>query len=112
VNTKPFQKVSTRPLPAELADVAFLDIRDVCAAVRMCMSWVHNEVRQQRFPQPMRFGPRCSRWTSASIRQYLIDRAEAAAADTDAAPLAIARAKKASAAAQAKRAASSAGFVQ
>lgn len=91
------------PVPADLADVAFLDIRDVCAAVRMSASWVHEEVRGHRFPQPLRFGPRCSRWRSADVRAWLIERAQAAAADTAAGTQSIARAKRASEAAKAKR---------
>ncbi len=93
------------PLP-NLADVTFLDIRDVCAAARMSASWIHDEVRARRFPQPLRFGPRCSRWRSAEIRDWLI--ARAAAAEADAAPgvMLAARAKRASDAAQAKRRAS------
>ena len=105
MTAKTEQKPAARPLPADLADVAFLDISDVCAAVRMSASWVHDEVRERRFPQPMRFGARCTRWRSVDIRAWLIGRAEMAAADTQTAELVTARAKKASAAAQAKRAA-------
>ncbi len=94
------------PLPAGLADVALLDIRDVLAAVRMSASWVHDEVRERRFPQPLRFGPRCTRWRSADVRAWLIERAEVGAADKQSADMVTARAKKASAAAQAKRIAS------
>ena len=93
-----------RPLPADLAEVAFLDISDVCAAVRMSASWIHDCVRQGRFPQPLRFGSRCTRWRSAQIRDWLIERAAMGAADSEAADLATAKAKRASAAAQAKRA--------
>ena len=88
-------------LPGSLADVALLDIRDVCAAVRMSPSWVHEEVRTQRFPQPLRFGPRCTRWRSADVRAWLIARASAPDATADAALKA--KAKKASDAAQARR---------
>lgn len=95
-------KPAARPLPADLADVALLDISDVCAAVRMSASWVHDEVRARRFPQPLRYGPRCTRWTAASIRQYLIERA--AQPQAEATDLVTARAKKASDAARAKRA--------
>ena len=95
---------ATRQPPMTLADVAFLDITDVCAAARMSASWIHEEVRAGRFPQPMRFGPRCSRWRSADVRDWLIGRASAAERDADAAaPASIVRAKKASDAAQAKR---------
>ena len=95
-------KPAARPLPADLAAVALLDISDVCAAVRMSASWVHDEVRARRFPQPLRYGPRCTRWTAASVRQYLIDRA--AQPQAEAAELVTARAKKASDAARTKRA--------
>ena len=94
-------KTAARPLPANLADVALLDISDVCAAVRMSASWVHDEVRAGRFPQPIRYGPRCTRWPAASVRQYLIDRA--AQPQAEAAALVTAKAKKASDAARAKR---------
>ena len=67
VTTDP--KPTARPLPADLADVALLDIKDVCAAVRMSPSWWHEEVRAGRAPQPLRYGPRCTRWTAASIIQ-------------------------------------------
>lgn len=86
-----------------LADVAFLDINDVCAAARMSASWVHDEVRAGRFPQPMRFGPRCTRWRSVDVRNWLVARAAAAAEDTETGAKLKARAKKASDAAQAKR---------
>lgn len=89
--------------PTDLADVAFLDIRDLCALARMSASWIHDEVRAHRFPQPLRFGPRCTRWRSSDVRQWLVDRAAAAEADTQTGALLTARAKKASEAAQAKR---------
>jgi len=104
ISSKP--KAQHRP-PANLADVAFLDISDVCAASRMSASWIHEEVRGGRFPQPMRFGPRCTRWRSADVRDWLIARAAAAEVDTQAGALLKARAKKASQAAQAKRQAAS-----
>ena len=78
----------------ELAKLSLLDIRDVCAAVRMSGSWVHDEVKAGRFPQPLRFGPRCTRWTVASIRNYLIERA--AQPQTEIAVFVAERAKKAS----------------
>lgn len=94
---------ASRRLPANLEDVAFLDIRDVCATARMSASWIHDEVRARRFPQPLRFGPRCTRWRSADVRDWLIARSAVAEADTETGALLTARAKKASDAAQAKR---------
>lgn len=102
------QAGASQSLPTNLADVAWLDIRDVCAAARMSASWVHEEVRAGRFPQPLRFGPRCTRWRSADIRTWLIARADAAQADTETGAQLTARAKKASNAAQAKRLAAAA----
>ena len=106
MTAKTDSKPAARPLPADLAEVALLDINDVCVAVRMSPSWVHDEVRAHRFPQPLRHGPRCTRWTASSIRQYLIERA--AQPQADATALVTARAKKASAAARAKRSATAA----
>lgn len=105
MTAKTTPRANARPVPADLADVAFLDINDVCAAVCMSASWWHDEIRAGRAPQPLRYGPRCSRWPAAVIKRYLIERTERAAADKDAGKVASARATKASAAAKAKRAA-------
>ena len=94
---------ASRRLPTNLEDVAFLDIRDVCATARMSASWIHDEVRAHRFPQPLRFGLRCTRWRSSDVRDWLIARSAAAEADTETGALLSARAKKASDAAQARR---------
>lgn len=96
-------------MPADIAEVALLDINDVCAAVRMSKSWWHEEVRRGAAPQPLRFGPRCSRWRASAIRQYLVDRADQPQAQ--AATLGSERASKASKAAQAKRAVKQSGAV-
>lgn len=82
-------------------DVALASIKDVCALVRMSPSWVHDEIRAGRFPQPLRFGPRCSRWTVASIRTWLAERT--ASPPEGVAAMTSARAKKASDAARRKR---------
>lgn len=95
---------TVRRLPAELVDVAFLDIRDVCAAVRMSASWVHEAARTGLFPAPVVRQSRCTRWRSGDVRIWLIKRA--ASLDAQAGAIVDARAKKASAAAKAKRAAS------
>lgn len=71
-------KSRVRALPTLVEAVAFLDIHDVCSALRMSASWVHDEVRAGRFPRPMRFGPRCSRWLASDVRDYLVARAASA----------------------------------
>ena len=100
------------PLPEAHSDVALLDIKDVCALTRMSASWIHAEVAAGRFPPPIRFGMRCARFSAASVRQWLIDRVEKAAADSQVGERVTARAKKASAAAQAKRALAAASAAQ
>ena len=80
-----------------------MDMPQVSAAVCMSPSWVQNEVRSKRFPQPLRFGNRCTRWKSSDIRAWLIERAEHAVSDSEASDALIAQATKASRAAQEKR---------
>lgn len=82
------------PLLVAHADVALLDVNDVCALARMSSSWWHDEVRAGRAPAPLRFGPRCTRWKAADVRAWLIERA--AQPQAEAAALVTARAKKAS----------------
>lgn len=89
-------KTDLSKVPTALADVALGDIRDVCAAVRMSPSWVHEETSAGRFPRPVVRMPRCTRWRLADVRNWLIERAAQAAADTRTAELMTARAKKAS----------------
>lgn len=71
----------------------------------MSVSWWHEEVRTGRAPAPAVRQPRCTRWRLTDVRAYWIERAEKAAADTQACELLTAKAKKASDAAKAKRAA-------
>ena len=89
------------PLLEAHADVALCDMTDVCALVRMSPTWIHDQVRAGHFPQPLRYGPRCTRWTLASIRSWLVSRA--AQPQAEATELVTAKAKKASSAARAKR---------
>lgn len=105
-------KLAGRALPAELADVAFADINVTAAAVNMSVSWVYEEVRSGRAPQPVIREPRCSRWLVSDVRLWLIELARKAAANTQSAELMTARATKASTAAQAKRAAKAAATAQ
>lgn len=105
-------KTSTRPLPAEISDVALLDIRDVIAAVRMSASWIHEEVRAGRFPAPLRYGQRCSRWTTASLRAWLIARAEKADVDLHATNAVTDKPKVVNAATKSKRGAAAVATAQ
>jgi predicted DNA-binding transcriptional regulator AlpA len=71
-------------LPPSVAEFQWIDMKVVKAAVCMSESWIRSEVAAGRFPAPMRFSGRCSRWTAASIRTYLIERAAEVAAGQNA----------------------------
>ena len=89
-------KLATRPLPADVADVA-LAAADTCAAIgEMSVSWWHEEVRTGRAPKPVIQQPRCTRWRLADVRRFWADRAAQAADDTEAGDRMAANAKKAS----------------
>lgn len=89
-------KSVTRPLPADVADVA-LAAADTCASIgEMPVSWWHEEVRAGRAPKPVIQQPRCTRWRLADVRRFWVERAAQAAGDTEARERMAAKAKKAS----------------
>jgi predicted DNA-binding transcriptional regulator AlpA len=94
-------KTAARSLPADLADVALIDAKTCAAACGMSVSYWHEAVRTRRAPAPVIRQPRCTRWTMASVRAWLIERAAQPQASADV----VAKATKASHAARAKRAA-------
>lgn len=56
----------------ELADLARLSIREVCALVGESETAVREKIRTGRFPQPdYRDGPRCVRWSAGLVRRWL-----------------------------------------
>ena len=86
------------------ADVALADIGDIRSLIRASSSSIHEAVRVGEFPAPVIRKPRFTRWRLADVRAWLIH--QAATEDPVAASRVIAKAKKASLAAQAKRATS------
>ena len=73
--TKPTTRPTVRPpLPDAHSDVALGDINDLRALTRMSASWIHDAVRDGRFPAPVIREPRCTRWKIADIRGWIIDR--------------------------------------
>lgn len=64
--------------PTEFADLALLNMRDVCALARVSRTWVEERVAAGQFPQPLRFGVRCLRWRAADVRAWLEEHAPAA----------------------------------
>lgn len=81
--------------------MALADINDLEALTRMKRSWLHQAVREGRFPAPVIRESRCTRWKISDVRAWLIERTTQP--QTAAAAL-VQRAKRASAAAKAKRA--------
>ena len=98
------QTPAARPLPSHLADVALIDAPTCAAVGDMSVSWWHALVAAGRAPQPVVRMPRCTRWHAGQVRDFWIAFVEKAAADTQAAEQATARAKKASAKAKSMRA--------
>jgi predicted DNA-binding transcriptional regulator AlpA len=88
-------------LPADLAELALLDIKAVSALVGLKSSAIFERVRAGTFPQPVRMGARCTRWPAHRVREFL--QAQIAAPQEDVNQRQQERAKKASSAAQARR---------
>lgn len=60
-----------QPLDAANNPDAQLRIDTVCALTGLGKSTIYKLVRQQEFPQPIKRGLRCSRWTSSNISHWL-----------------------------------------
>ena len=89
-------KLATRPLPADVADVALI-AADTCAAIgEVSVSWWHEEVRTGRAPRPVIQQPRFTRWRRVDAIRFWAERAAQAEADTEAGERMRAKAKKAS----------------
>lgn len=88
-------------LPADLAELQLLDIKAVSALVGLKSTAIQDRVRAGAFPEPVRMGVRCTRWTACAVRQWL--QAQIDTQQEDVKQRQQARAKKASSAAQAKR---------
>ena len=87
----------------DLADVALLDLNDVCSWLNVSRSYFLAEVQAGRGPAPVRFGARCTRYRKADVSAWI----DAMAAGTVVDEIVKARTKAAGRAAQAKRAAGS-----
>lgn len=92
-------KTDLPEVPAALAEVQLIDAPTCAAAAGMSVSWWHDEVRTGRAPAPAIRQPRCTRWLLSQVHSWLLERTSSAEASN----AVLTRAKKASAAAQAKR---------
>jgi hypothetical protein len=87
-------------IPEALVDVALVDAKTAAAVGGMGISWWLDEVKEGRAPAPAIREPRLTRWRLVDVREFWRRRAQS---DTQASNLVVARAKKASDAARAKR---------
>ena len=90
-------------IPNALTDVAMINAKTAAAAGSMSISQFLELVRIKDAPQPVIRQPRFTRWNLMAVRAWLIERASQHTADTRAAEMVTARARKASDAAKAKR---------
>jgi hypothetical protein len=97
-------KTESPLIHASLADVALIDGATSAAIGGMSLSWWLAQVAAGRAPAPVVRASRCTRWKLADVRAFWIEFAKATDGE-EAARVVTARSKKASAAAQAKRAA-------
>ena len=100
VGTEPTTHKPAAPPAADLADLALLPLRDVLKLTGRSASGIHELVRTDRFPQPLRDGTRCTRWQAGKVRAWLIEQAQASEQRAQADAQVKARAIKASATAQ------------
>ncbi|MDE2395488.1 MAG: hypothetical protein KGM91_08605 [Burkholderiales bacterium] len=89
--------------------MALIDAPTSAAAGGMSVSWWHDKVRLGEAPQPAVRQARCTRWRLADVLAFWQAFADKGQADTEAAALVTAKAKKASAAARVKRTAAAQG---
>jgi predicted DNA-binding transcriptional regulator AlpA len=96
--------MARQPIPDAHADVALTDIKGACDLARVSASWMHARLRSDpNAPQPIRFGPRCTRYKLSEVRAWLARLVEQAAGDDETATMVKQRAKKGAEAARAKR---------
>ena len=103
----PIPKTKRRaPMPPTLADVALIDGPACAAAASISISQWHELVKTGEAPPPAIRSPRCTRWRLADVREWLVKFAQP---QPEAARAVMLKARRASKAAHAKRAAAQAG---
>jgi len=92
-------------IPTALAEVALIDGPTCAAVAGMGLSKWLDLVRQGKAPQPAIRQPRFSRWTAASVRDWLAERIKAGSleGDVEATGRLIGHSKRASQAARQRR---------
>lgn len=50
-----------------------IDVKEVCAITGTGRSWVHEKTTAQQFPQPIRLGPRYTRWRASEVSAWVAD---------------------------------------
>lgn len=62
---------SKTALPAAVALDPWLNLADVCAAVRFKKTAVYEMLKRGAFPAPVRVGPRCVRWRTSDVVRWM-----------------------------------------
>ena len=80
-NTTPSPRVAIRParhyaapavLTPDLADLARINIREICALTGYGEQTIRDKIKAGTFPAAdFRDGPRCVRWSTGSVRRWL-----------------------------------------
>ena len=88
------------PSASDLEDLALLPLPVVRRLTGRSASSIYGMVATERFPAPVRYGTRCSRWQAGTVRAWLIEQAQDGAQQDLVAARVKAKATKASHAAQ------------
>jgi prophage regulatory protein len=60
-----------------LEDVTFLRLPDVKAVTGLGKTSIYELIRNNRFPAPVRLGPRAVAWVRSEVRQWALERVQA-----------------------------------
>jgi predicted DNA-binding transcriptional regulator AlpA len=67
-------------------ELALMDVKDVCACLRLSKSWIFGAVRQGRFPEPVIRQSRCTRWLRSDVQDWIAGHCDGARRKADSAP--------------------------
>jgi prophage regulatory protein len=67
----PMATVGVQPLHTTQLTDALLKCATVQAQTGLSRSKLYALIREGRFPAPLRLGPRCVRWHSATVRDWI-----------------------------------------
>lgn len=66
--------------PPQVALGQFLTADEVTQRLKVGKSTLYRKIRNENFPEPIRMGVRCSRWSEAAVTDWLAKQKENTAA--------------------------------